>query len=182
MNNPRRQFSEKIGRDRFDMIVTFKEEAQAQAALNELRNAGFGPQEAILLRPEEASSPTPLAIDGYMKFSPKELIADRAIAIWIIICTEFAVGVLAGATLGWILTLFIHAPDIGPAWFWMLILGGAFGVGGILLGSWEWRKWTRQLEELRKQVAIGMRFSARNPAAEIQQALSILEHHGGLTI
>ncbi|HEU5370589.1 MAG TPA: hypothetical protein VFU69_19100, partial [Ktedonobacterales bacterium] len=108
-----------------------------------------------------------------------ELVADRAIAVWIIICTEFAVGALAGALVGWLVALFLNAPDVGPVWIWMLILGAAGAVAGVGLGSLEWRKWKHQLDTLRQQVAIGMRFSGRSPTDDIVRARAILEQHGG---
>ena len=179
MNDPKRRFSERFARDRFDMIVTFKEEARAREALNELRSAGFTPQQAMLLLPEDPVAANPFSTEGYSKLSAKELVADRAIAIWIIVCTEFAVGAIVGALVGWIIALFLNAPSIAPVWFWMLGLGGAGAALGILVGVWEWRKWSRQLEELRQQVAIGLRFSDQNPAARMRAARAILEQHGG---
>jgi hypothetical protein len=179
MNDPKQRFSEKSARDRFDMVVTFKEEAQARQALSELRAAGFTPQQAMLLLPEGHTAANLFSNDGYTKFSARELAADRVIAIWIIVCTEFAVGAIAGALVGWIVALFLNAPSIAPVWFWMLGLGIAGAVLGILVGAWEWRKWSRQLEALRQQVAIGLRFSGRNPADDIRVARAILEQHGG---
>lgn len=179
MNDPKRRFSEKFARDRFEMVVTFKKEAQAREALDELRTAGFTPQQAMLLLPEDPAAANPFSTDHYGKFSAKELVADRAIAIWIIICTEFAVGAIAGALVGWIVALFLNTPNIGPVWFWMLILGSAGAALGILVGAWEWRKWSRELEELRHRVAIGLRFGDRNPAAQMRVARAILEQHSG---
>jgi hypothetical protein len=179
MNDPKQGFSEKSARDRFDMVVTFKEEARARQALDELRAAGFTPQQAMLLVPEGHSAANLFSSDGYTKFSAKELAADRVIAIWIIVCTEFAVGAIAGALVGWIIALFLNAPSIAPVWFWMLGLGVAGAVLGVLLGAWEWRKWSRQLEALRQQVAIGLRVNGRNPAEAIRAARSILEQYGG---
>jgi len=162
------------------MIVTFTEDTQAREALAELRAAGFGPEQALLLHPEEPPSPSnSISLDSHIKFSPTELIADRVVAIWIIISTEFAVGALAGAVAGWLGALFLYAPDIGPVWFWMLILGAAGAAGGVALGALEWKKWKRELESLRQQVAIGMRFTGRSPAADIARARAILERHGG---
>jgi hypothetical protein len=160
------------------MIVTFSDEVQARQALNDLRRAGFGPDQALLLEPEDDSASL-IAPDGHVQLPTAELVADRAIAIWIIICTEFAVGALAGALVGWIVALFLNAPEIGPVWIWMLILGGAGAVAGVGLGALEWRKWKRQLDTLRQQVAIGMRFAARNPANDMARARAILEQHGG---
>lgn len=160
------------------MLVVFEEEVQAREALDELRRAGFTPREAILLRPEEPSS-SPFSMDAPAQFSPRELVADRAIAIWIIICTEFAVGALGGAVIGWVIALFLNAPNIAPVWSWMLILGAVGALLGILLGSWEWRKWARELERLKKQTAIGLHFSGRNPADQMRVARQILEQHGG---
>lgn len=178
MNDPKRQFSDNLTRGRFDMLVTFEEEVQAREALDELRRSGFTPREAILLRPEEPAS-SPFSMDGPVQFSPHELAADHTIAIWIIICTEFAVGALGGAVIGWVVALFLNAPNIGPVWAWMLILG-VVGAGlGILLGSWEWRKWARELERLKKQTAIGLRFSEGSPADQMRVARQILEQHGG---
>ncbi|HEX6780086.1 MAG TPA: LapA family protein [Ktedonobacterales bacterium] len=178
MNDPKRRFSEKFARDRFDMIATFKEEARAREALGDLRAIGFTPQEALLLRPEDSAAAHPFSPES-ATFSAKELVADRAIAIWIIICTELAVGAIAGALIGWLIALFVNAPAILPIWFWMLIFG-CIGAGlGILVGVWEWRKWSRELEELRQQVAIGLRFKDRNPAEQIRIARAILEQHGG---
>jgi hypothetical protein len=177
MNDPKRRFSEKFARDRFDMVATFKEETRAREALGELRAIGFTPQEALLLRPEDPATANPFSTDGALTFSPKELIADRAIAIWIIICTELAVGAIAGALIGWLIALFVNAPSIFPVWFWMLIFG-CIGAGlGILVGAWEWRKWSRELEELRQQVAIGLSFKGRDPAEQIRVARAILEGH-----
>ncbi len=179
MNDPKRPLSEKSARERFDMIVTFKEEARAREALGELRAAGFTPQQAMLLLPEGHAEANLFSSDGYTKFSAKELAADRVIAIWIIVCTEFAVGAIAGALVGWIIALFLNAPDIRPVWFWMLGLGLAGAVLGVLLGAWEWRKWSHQLEALRQQVAIGLHATGRNPAADIRTARGILEQYGG---
>ena len=160
------------------MIANFKEETHAREALGELRAIGFTPQEALLLRPEKSAAANPFSTES-ATFSAKELVADRAIAIWIIICTELAVGAIAGVLIGWIIALFVNAPAILPVWFWMLIFG-CIGAGlGILVGVWEWRKWSRELEELRHQVAIGLRFGARNPAEQIRAARAILEQHGG---
>lgn len=178
MNDPKRQSSENPTRDRFDMLVTFQEEAQAREALGELRRAGFTPREALLLRPEEPSS-SPFSMDSPAQFSPRDLIADRAIAIWIIICTEFVVGALGGAVIGWVVALFLNAPNIRPVWPWMLILGAAGATLGILVGWWEWRRWARELERLKKQVAIGLRFSGRDLADQMRVARQILEQHGG---
>ena len=179
MNDPKRPFSEESARNRFDMIATFQEEARARQALGELRAAGFTPQQAMLLLPEGHTAANLFTSDNYTKFSAKELVADRAIAIWIIICTEFAVGAIAGALVGWIIALFINAPDIRPVWFWMLGLGVVGAALGTLVGTWEWRKWSRRLEALRQQVAIGLRFRERNPAEQMRVARAILEQHGG---
>lgn len=179
MNDPQRRFTEKSARDRFDMLVNFKEEAQARQALDELRAAGFTPQEAMLLLPEDSTAANLFSSADSIRFSAKEIGTDRVIAIWIIICTEFAVGAIAGALVGWIIALFLNAPDIRPVWFWMLGLGVAGAALGILLGAWEWRKWSRELEELRRQVAIGLRLSDRKPAEQLRVARAILERHGG---
>jgi hypothetical protein len=160
------------------MIVTFPDETHAREALNDLRRAGFGPDQALLLEPEERSTSL-IAPNGHVQLPTAELIADRAIAIWIIISTEFAVGALAGALVGWIVALFLNAPAVGPVWIWMLILGAAGAVGGVGLGSLEWRKWKRQLDTLRQQVAIGMRFSGRSPSTDIVRARAILERRSG---
>ena len=160
------------------MIVTFSEETQARQALGELRSAGFGPDQALLLRPEDASSDL-VAPDGQIRFPTAELVGDRTIAIWVIICTEFAVGALAGALVGWLVALFLNAPSIAPVLPWMLSLGGVGAVAGIALGSLEWRNWKRQIDTLRKQVAIGMRFVGRSPATDIVRARAILAKHGG---
>lgn len=178
MYDPKRH-SERFARDRFDMLATFQEEIQARQALNELRSAGFTPQQAILLLPEDVAGASLFSTEGYVTFSANEMVADRAIAIWIIVCTEFAVGALAGALIGWIIALFVNAPFITPVWFWMLGLGVVGAALGILVGAWEWRKWSRQLEAQRQQVAIGLRFGSRNPAAAIRVARAILEQHGG---
>lgn len=178
MYDSNRQSSESVSRGRFDMIVTFSEEMQAREALGELRGAGFGPDQALLLRPEDASSDM-IAPDGQIRLPTAELVADRAVAIVIILCTEFAVGALAGALIGWLIGLFLNAPDIGPVWHWMLGLGGAGAIAGLALGSLEWRKWKRQLDMLRRQAAIGLRFVGRNPTEDIVRARSILEKHGG---
>jgi hypothetical protein len=186
MNDAMQQFSsakDHLTRGHFDMIVTFPQESQAREALAELRTAGFGPDQALLLYPEESGSPgNRTSLDGLIKFSPDELVTDAVIAHWIIICVEFVVGALAGAVVGWIVALFLNAPAISPVWFWMLILGAAGAVAGVALGSLEWKKWQRQTEALRQQVAIGLRFKGRNQGPEVTQARSILEQHGGLGI
>lgn len=164
------------------MIATFAEERQAREALAELRAAGFGPEEAVLLRPEQPSSLDGLAHDDYTKFSPDELVTDAVIARWIIVGVEFTVGALGGAVVGWLIALFLNAPQISPVWGWMLGLGAVGAIGGVLLGSLEWKKWRREIEALRRQVAIGMRFSGRNPAAGAARARAILEQHGGAGI
>lgn len=178
MHNPNSHFAERVSRGRFDMIVTFSDETQARQALNDLRRAGFGPDQALLLEPEDSSASL-IAPNGHIQLPTTELVADRAIAVWIIICTEFAVGALAGALVGWLVALFLNAPDVGPVWIWMLILGAAGAVAGVGLGSLEWRKWKHQLDTLRQQVAIGMRFSGRSPTDDIVRARAILEQHGG---
>lgn len=178
MHDPTRQPPERVSRERFDMIVTFTDETKARQALSELRRAGFGPEQALLLRPEDASSDL-IAPDGQIRFPTAELVADRTVAVWIILCTEFVVGALFGALVGWIIALFLNEPNIGQVWPWMLGLGAGGAVGGLALGSLEWRKWRRQLDMLRKQVAIGLRFEGRNPAADLARARSILEQHGG---
>lgn len=178
MNSPERHRSERMSRERFDMIVTFPEEIQARRALADLRAAGFGPGQALLLRPEDTSSDL-LSPDGQIKVPSAELLADRAIAIWIIVSTEFVVGGLAGALVGWLIALFLNAPNIAPVWTWMLALSLAGAIGGIALGSLEWRKWKRQLDTLRQQTAIGMRFTGRSPTSDMARARSILEQHGG---
>lgn len=163
------------------MIVTFAEEAQARQALAELRRAGFGPEQALLLQPQDDDANL-IAPDGQIKLTSAELVADRTVAIWIILCTEFAVGGLAGALVGWIIALFLNAPNIGPVWGWMLGLAVLGAVVGLALGSLEWRKWKHQIETLRQQVAIGMRFVGRNPATDIVRARAILEQHGAAGI
>jgi hypothetical protein len=179
MSQPGRDFRERLTRGRFDMIVTFAEERQAREALAELREAGFGPEQALLLRPEEPSALNGVALDGYTKFSPDELVTDAIIARFIIVGVELVVGALGGAVVGWLIALFLNAPQVAPVWFWMLGLGVAGAIGGVLLGSLEWKKWHRQIEALRQQVAIGMRFSGRNPATDAARARAILEQHGG---
>lgn len=179
MNGPDQHFSERVSRNRFDLIATFTEETQARLALAELRAAGFGPDQALLLQQEEpASSSSLISPDGQIKASTAELLADRAMAIWIIISTEFVVGALVGAVVGWLVALFLNAPNIQPVWFWMLILGAAGAAGGVALGSLEWRKWKRQLDALRQQAAIGVRFTARKPAGDMARARAILEQQG----
>ncbi len=91
MYDPPRHSPERVSRERFDMIVTFNEETQARQALGELRRAGFGPEQALLLRPEDATSDL-IAPDGQIRFPTAELVADRTVAIWIIFCTELVVG------------------------------------------------------------------------------------------
>lgn len=182
MSQPGRNPRERFTRGRFDMIATFAEERQARAALAELRDAGFGPEEALLLRPEQPSSLDGLAHDDYTKFSPDELVTDAVIARWIIVGVEFTVGALGGAVVGWLIALFLNAPQIGPVWFWMLSLSAVGAIGGILLGSLEWKRWRREIEAIRQQTAIGMRFSGRNPAAAVARARAILEQHGGAGI
>jgi len=186
MNDARRQFSsgkENVTRGHFDMIATFVEEIQAREALAELRSAGFGPEQALLLRPEQPGpSGNQVSFDGQIKFSPDELVTDAVIAHWIIICVEFVVGAVAGAAVGWLVGLFLNAPEIGPVWYWMLILGAAGAVAGVALGSMEWKKWRSQNESLRKQVAIGLRFTGRNQGPEVVRARAILEQHGGLGV
>lgn len=178
MNDPNRQSSESVSRDRFDMIVTFTDEIEARQALADLRAAGFGPDQALLLQPESDSSSL-IAPDGQIKLPSDELVADRTIAVWIIICTEFTVGALAGALVGWIIALFLNAPNIGPVWGWMLGMGALGAIGGVGLGTLEWRKWKHQLDSLRQQTAIGLRFVGRNPAGDIARARAILAQHGG---
>ncbi len=186
MNDVRQQFSsgkENVTRGHFDMIVTFTEDIQAREALAELRAAGFGPEQALLLLPEQSGlSSGQVSFDGQIKFSPDELVTDAVIAHWIIICVEFVVGAVAGATIGWLVALFLNAPNIGPVWYWMLILGGAGAIGGLALGSLEWKKWRGQIEKLKKQVAIGMLFTGNNQGPEVALARAILEQHGGLGI
>ncbi len=180
MNGPERHRSEQMPRARFDMIATFPEETQARRALADLRSAGFGPDQALLLHPEESSPASRLiSPDGQVKMPTAELLADQAVAIWIIISTELVVGALAGAVVGWLVALFLNAPNIGPVWFWMLILGAVGAAAGIVLGVLEWRRWQRQLDTLRQQVAIGLRFSGHHPAADLARARAILEQHGG---
>ena len=177
MHDPARHSSERVSRGRFDMIVTFTDETRARQALGELRSAGFGPDQALLLQPEDDAANL-IAPDGQIKLSRAELVADRTVAIWVIICTEFVVGGLAGALVGWLIALFLNAPNIAPVWTWMLALSLIGAVVGIGVGSLEWRKWKRQLDALRQQVAIGLRFVGRNPANDIIRARAILEQHG----
>ena len=177
MTDPTRPSAESVSRGRFDMIVTFTDEMQARQALGELRNAGFGPDQALLLQPEDDASNL-ITPEGQIKLPQTELVADRAVAIWIIICTEFVVGGLAGALVGWLIALFLNAPNIAPVWTWMLALSLIGAVVGIGVGSLEWRKWKRQLDTLRQQVAIGLRFVGRDPASDIVRARAILEQHG----
>ncbi len=177
MNDPGRHSSERVSRGRFDMIVTFSDETQARQALAELRGAGFGPEQALLLQPEDDAANL-IAPNGQIKLPSAELIADRAVAIWIILCTEFAVGALVGALVGWLIALFLNAPNIGPVWPWMLGLGALGAVCGLAVGALEWRTWKRQLDTLRRQVAIGLRFIGRSPANDIARARAILERHG----
>jgi hypothetical protein len=178
MYDAARHSPERVSRERFDMIVTFSDETHARQALGELRRAGFGPEQALLLRPEDASSDL-IAPDGQIRFPTAELVADRTVAIWIILCTELIVGAVAGAVIGWLIALFLNAPNIGPVWPWMLGLGAGGAAAGLALGSLEWRRWRQQIDILRKQVAIGLRFVGRNPATDIVQARAILEQHGG---
>ena len=178
MHDPTRHSSERVSRGRFDMIATFTEETRARQALADLRTAGFGPNQALLLQPAD-DSPNLLSPTGQITFPSAELLADRAVAIWVIICTECAVGALAGALVGWIIALFLNAPNIEPVWMWMLALGAIGAAAGIALGSLEWRKWKRETDILRQQVAIGLRFVGRTPAADLARARRILEQHGG---
>jgi hypothetical protein len=160
------------------MIVTFTNETQARQALGELRSAGFGPDQALLLQPEDDTSNL-ISPEGQIKLPQSELVADRAVAIWIILCTEFVVGGLAGALIGWLIALFLNAPNITPVWMWMLGLSLGGAIVGLGVGMLEWRKWKRQLDMLRQQVAIGLRFVGRDPANDIVRARAILEQHGG---
>ena len=145
MHDPTRHSSERVSRGRFDMIATFTEETRARQALADLRTAGFGPNQALLLQPAD-DSPNLLSPTGQITFPSAELVADRAVAIWVIICTECAVGALAGALVGWIIALFLNAPNIEPVWTWMLALGAIGAAAGIALGSLEWRKWKRETD------------------------------------
>ncbi|HEY7348027.1 MAG TPA: hypothetical protein VH599_06870 [Ktedonobacterales bacterium] len=183
MNGPERHLSERMSRERLDMIAAFPDETQARQALADLRAAGFGPDQAILLRPEEPSPSAHLiSPDGQIRLPTADLLSDQVVAIWIIVSTEFAVGALAGVVVGWLVALFLNAPNIGPLWFWMLILGAAGAAGGIVVGSLEWRAWKRRLDTLRQQAAIGMRFSRRSSDADIARARAILAQHGGAGI
>ncbi len=167
-------------RGHFDLIVTFEEDARAREALMALRNEGFTPEEAILLEPNQATATSdPFALDGNTRFSPEALAADRKIALAIIIATEVAVGAIFGAVVGWIVSLFLHAPEIGPVWVWMLPLGVLGAAAGAGVGAWEWKRWSRELKELPHETAIGLRFTGRQPADELQRARAILQQYGG---
>jgi hypothetical protein len=167
-------------RSDFDMVVTFAEDARAREALMALRREGFTPEQAILLEPETATaSSDPFALDGKTRFPPDELVADRKIAIAILIATEVAVGTIAGAVVGWIVSLFLYSPQIGPVWAWMLGLGMLGAALGGVVGAWEWKHLSRELQPLRNQTAIGLRFTGRQPANELQRARAILEQYGG---
>src|SRR5215469_1712546 len=80
MTDPTRPSSESVSRGRFDMIVTFTDEMQARQALGELRSAGFGPDQALLLQPEDDTSNL-IAPEGQIRLPQTELVADRAVAI-----------------------------------------------------------------------------------------------------
>jgi hypothetical protein len=170
-------------RGRFDLVVTFEEDARAREALMALRSAGFTPEQAILLEPESAASSDLFAVDGRAHVSPDELAADRKLAIVIIITTEVAVGTIAGAVVGWIVSLFVHAPEIGPVWIWMLPLGALGAALGAGVGAWEWKRWWRgEVKALRHETAIGLRFPGGQPVTELQRARAILEQYGGSAI
>jgi hypothetical protein len=167
-------------RSRFDLIVTFEQNARAREALMALRSAGFTPEQATLLEPESAAAPPDLfAVNGRTPLSPDELAADRKIALAIIISTEIAVGTIAGAVIGWLVSLFLYAPEIGPVWIWMLALGTLGAAAGAGVGAWEWKRWAREVQRLHHQTAIGLRFTGGQPATELQRARAILEQHGG---
>jgi hypothetical protein len=181
MPDGKQHSSEKeASRANFDLLVTFEDEPRAREALMALRREGFTTEQAMLLQPESSqASSDPFSLDGTMRFSPDELAADRTIAITIIIATEVAVGAIAGAVVGWLVSLFLNAPEIGPLLGWMLGLGALGALAGAGLGSFEWKRWSRELEKLRRQAAIGLRFSGRHPADGLQRARTILERYGG---
>ncbi|HEY7125472.1 MAG TPA: hypothetical protein VH540_16070 [Ktedonobacterales bacterium] len=181
MPNARQDTSDKEeSRGRFDLMVTFAEDARAREALMALRSAGFTPEQAILLEPESTpASSDPFAVDGSARVSPEGLAADRKLAIVVIITTEVAVGAIAGAVVGWIVSLFVHAPEIGPVWIWMLPLGALGAALGAGVGVWEWKCWWREVKVLRHETAIGLRFTGGRPASELQRARAILEQYGG---
>jgi hypothetical protein len=167
----------------FDLITIYASDEQAERALQELRNAGFTKEEAVIIR-------------GNIQIEALER-RERAIAIWGLILTEVIISTVLGTIIGWIagLYLFPLTPSLSTA---ALLIGlGCGGVVGIAVGLIEWWRWSNRRAVSDHRILIGVRVADQEAQrgssrpkrsvqteklARLDAARRILESHGGLAI
>lgn len=156
----------------FDLVVTFSSDEPARQALLSLREAGFGPDQAVLL------TRGPLG-QGEFELAVDELRAESWVAYGIVVATELTIGILAGSVVGWLIALFHNQPQIGPVWQPILICGFIGLLFGIVASLFEWRRWRSAHLPTPGQAAVALRLRGPSAPQQLQRAQLVLERFGG---
>jgi hypothetical protein len=156
----------------FDLVVTFENDQHARDALLALRRRGFGPDSAVLLtRGPMAQDEFELAVD--------ELRAESYVAFAIVVATELVLGTLLGAIVGWLAGLFHFAPEIGPVWQPILIVGGVGFLCALVVAFFEFRRWRRDHLPSPAEAAVALRLRGRDAPDLLVRAQDVLTQFGG---
>jgi hypothetical protein len=162
----------RLSPSQFDLIVTFSSDAVARQALLSLREAGFGPDQAVLL------TRGPLAQDE-LELAVEDLRTESWLAFGIVVATELAIGILLGGVIGWLIGLFHYAPQVGPVWQPILIFGCIGFLLGLVGSVLEWRRWRRVHLPTPGEAAIALRLRGPSAPRQLGLAQSVLERFGG---
>jgi hypothetical protein len=160
----------------FDLLTIYTNDEQAERALQELRNAGFTREEAVIIR-------------GKMQIQALE-IRERSSTIWGLIVAEVIVGTVLGTLIGWITGLYLFPLTAQLSTGSLLIGLGCGVVVGIAVGLIEWWRWSNRAQTSEHRILIGISIAeqkaTRGTTAQkierIDAARQILESHGGLAI
>ena len=156
----------------FDLVVTFDNDQLAREALLALRRQGFGPDQAVLL------TRGPLAQDEF-ELAVDELRAESYMALAIVVVTELALGTLVGAVIGWLVGLFHFAPQVGPVWQPILIVGGIGLLCALVVAFFEYRRWQREHLPSPAEAAVALRLRGQDAPALLMRAQAVLTQFGG---
>jgi hypothetical protein len=156
----------------FDLVVTFATDDSARHALFSLREAGFGPDQAVLL------TRGPLAQDEF-ELAVDDLRSESWTAFAIVVATELALGILLGCVIGWLVGLFRNEPAIGPVWQPLIVFGAAGFLTACVAAFFEWRRWRRVHVPTPGEAAVALRLRGPSAPQRLSLAQSVLEQYGG---
>lgn len=156
----------------FDLIVTFASDEQAREALLALRREGFGPNQAVLL------TRGPLAQDEF-ELATEILRRESYTAFAIIAVTEIIVGTLVGATIGWLIGLFLFQPAVGPIWQPILVAAGIGLLVGIVVTIFDFFRWRNVHLPSPGEAAIALRIRGGDAPVRLARAEAVLQQFGG---